>query len=96
MAKISGPHDFLLRVPEDLWERFIDQAAAEGRTANQQLVWLMRQFVEGDTPAEPAPAGKPRSREAERPIRECHLTVSEEEDEAAEPKPKASKPRKGK
>lgn len=45
MTKREGLHDFLLRVPEDLWARFADLAEQERRTATQQLVWLIERWV---------------------------------------------------
>ena len=44
-ARSKSRDGFLLRVPEDLWAQFAAAAAREDRSATQQLVRLIRQFV---------------------------------------------------
>jgi hypothetical protein len=50
MTKREGLHDFLLRVPDELWAQFVKLSEQEDRTATQQLVHLIRQFVESHPP----------------------------------------------
>lgn len=58
MSKRDGFHDFLLRVPDDLWREFVAAAKREDRTATQQMVNLIRQFV-GQRAGRPRKKGKP-------------------------------------
>jgi hypothetical protein len=63
VAKRPGLHDAFIRVPEETWERFTRAAEREHRSATQQIVWLIEQYLqglpdtEGETGKAPRPAG---------------------------------------
>jgi len=42
-------HKFLVRIPDELWRLLVQQAAAEERSVNQQVVWVLRRELEGYT-----------------------------------------------
>lgn len=40
-------HKFLLRLPASLWLAIVEQAKENGRSANQEIVYRLRQSLEG-------------------------------------------------
>jgi hypothetical protein len=67
MSKRPGYHDAYIRVPEGLWERFVAlvETLSPRRSATQQVVHLIEQFVEKEAPAQlkqETPKEKPRKR----------------------------------
>jgi hypothetical protein len=42
-----GQHDAFFRIPKGMWAAFAKEAAKDGRTANRQLVHLIRQYLAG-------------------------------------------------
>jgi hypothetical protein len=61
MSKRPGYHDAFIRIPEELWARFVSyvETLSPKRSATQQVVHLIDQFMAREAPAT-QPARKPR------------------------------------
>jgi hypothetical protein len=62
---VSARKNFLLRIPEPLWEDLQRWAADDLRSVNAQIEFLLQRAVaerRGTPPASPATEGEPRTR----------------------------------